>query len=101
MFFPFNFILIIVALGIGGWVLTTWIRARHGYPLDDGAGGMIERSGASNAEIARLREENARLNDQLENYADRLAVLERIITDKGYKVAEQIEALRDGDSAKN
>lgn len=94
MFFPFNFILIISALGIGGWVITTWIRAKHGYPLDDGAGGTIEPSGANRADVARLREENARLTDQLENYADRLAVLERIVTDKGTMLADEIEALR-------
>jgi hypothetical protein len=76
-------------------VITTWIRAKHGYPLDDGAGGQIEPNGANKAEVERLRHENARLTDQLENYADRLAVLERIVTDKGYNVAEQIEALRD------
>ena len=90
-----GFVLTIIALAMGAWVFTTWIRAKHGYPLDDGAGKTIEPSGANKAEIARLREENSRLTDQLENYADRLAVLERIVTDKGVLLADEIEALRD------
>jgi len=39
-------------------------------------------------EVAQLRAETRELND-------RLRVLERIVTDKGYDVATQIEALRD------
>ena len=30
------------ALGIVGWMFTTWLRVKHGYPLDDGAGNMVE-----------------------------------------------------------
>jgi hypothetical protein len=90
-----SFIIAIIALSMGAWMFTTWIRVKHGYPIDDGAGNSIEPSGANKAEVARLQQENARLTDQLENYADRLAVLERIVTDKGYDVATQIEALRD------
>ena len=40
------------------------------------------------AEVRQLRAENRELED-------RLRVLERIVTDKGYDVAAQIEALRD------
>jgi hypothetical protein len=94
---PFMIPIAIVALSIGGWVITTWIRAKHGYPLDDGAGGKIEPRGANSEEVRLLREENSRLTDLLENYSDRLAVLERIVTDKGYDVAEQIERLRADD----
>jgi len=90
-----SFVITIIVLSMGAWMFTTWIKAKHGYPLDDGAGGRIEPGGVNNAEVERLRSENARLTDQLENYADRLAVLERIVTDKGYGVAQQIEALRE------
>ena len=99
MGFPFNFVIAIIALSMGAWIVTTWIRARHGYPLDDGAGGRIERR--DDGEVARLRDENARLTDQLENYADRLAVLERIVTDKGVMLADEIEALRDKEKARD
>lgn len=36
-----------------------------------------------------------RLTDQVEMLQDRVQVLERIITDRGYDLATQIEALRD------
>ena len=94
-FNPLMIPILIVGISITGWVLTTWIRAKHGYPLDDGAGGKVVPGGGDSAEVKQLRDENSRLTDQLENYADRLSVLERIVTDKGYNVAEQIEALRD------
>ena len=38
---------------------------------------------------------SALLTDRLEASEDRLAVLERIVTDKSYSLATQIEALRD------
>ena len=36
-----------------------------------------------------------RLTDRLEASEDRLAVLERIVTDKSYSLASEIEALRE------
>jgi hypothetical protein len=90
-----SFVIALVMMGMAAWMFTTWIRAKHGYPLDDGAGGRIEPGGTNKAELEQLRQDNARLTDQLENYADRLAVLERIVTDKGYDLAHRIEALRD------
>ena len=34
-----DFVLAIIGMSTVGWVLTTWIRARHGYPgLRQGAG---------------------------------------------------------------
>ena len=39
--------------------------------------------------------EAQRLVDQVEALQERVQVLERIVTDKGYDVASQIEALRD------
>ena len=26
--------LLIGAMGVAGWIFTTWLRVRHGYPLD-------------------------------------------------------------------
>ena len=76
-----------------GWLVNNWIRARHGYALEDEWGGKTER--ADSQANAALRAENARLAERLEASEDRLAVLERIVTDRGYEVATQIEALRD------
>jgi hypothetical protein len=83
----------IIGFSTVGWLINNWIRARHGYALEDEWGGKTER--AETRENAALREENVRLAERLETSEDRIAVLERIVTDRGYEVATQIEALRD------
>lgn len=76
-----------------GWLVNNWIRAKHGYALEDEWGGKTEK-GASN-EARALHEENARLAERLAHFEDRVVVLEKIVTDRGFDVAHQIEALRD------
>ena len=88
-----EFVLAIIALSTGGWLVNNWIRARHGYALEDEWGGKTARAEAE--PIKALRDENLALRAELTAYADRTKVLERIVTDKGYDVATQIEALRD------
>ena len=88
-----DFVLAIIALSTSGWVLTTWIRARHGYAVEDEWGGKTSR--AVDDAAARLAEENRELRGDLGSVTQRLQVLERIVTDKGYDTAVQIEALRD------
>ena len=87
-----NFVLAIIAISTIGWLVNNWIRARHGYAVEDEWGGKTDRSDRVNT---ALREENARLTQRLEGFEDRMIVLEQIVTDKGYGVAHQIEALRD------
>ncbi|MDP4575934.1 hypothetical protein Q9K02_12350 [Qipengyuania sp. G39] len=48
-----------------------------------------------NATASRSAEEAARHATQVAELEQRVQVLERIVTDKGYDVAAQIEALRD------
>ncbi|MFM5886551.1 MAG: hypothetical protein ACKOQ3_14685 [Novosphingobium sp.] len=88
-----DFVIAIIAISTGGWLINNWIRARHGYALEDEWGGKTAT--AESDATRRLGAENAELRDQLEHYADRIQVLERIVTDKGYGVADQIDALRD------
>lgn len=83
--------------GMIGWVATTWLRIKNGYPLD-GAWGQAVYPKATPAEseaVRRLATENTALRDELESVHARLATLESIITDRGVGVATQIEALRD------
>jgi len=87
-----GFVMAIIAICTIGWLVNNWIRARHGYALEDEWGGKTERS-AGNLKL--LQEENALLRDRLAKFEDRTIVLERIVTDKGYDVAHQIETLRD------
>jgi hypothetical protein len=92
---PF-FVIAIIAISTGGWLINNWIRARHGYSLEDEWGGKTERR--DDASRAELQRENAALKSELKTVHDRVAVLERIVTDKGYGLSEQIEALRDADA---
>ena len=94
-----NFIVLIVAISTAGWLLNNWIRARHGYALEDEWGGKTNRADAKATEA--LKAENAELREQLAHFTDRVKVLERIVTDKSVTVAAQIEALRDADTKEN
>lgn len=97
-----GFVIAIIALSMGAWVMTTWIRARHGYPLDD------DWTGFSNAKTSRtdldaerkvhlLTSENERLTGQIGRLEERIAVLERIATDPAERTAREIDALRGKD----
>lgn len=88
-----EFVMAIIALSTGGWLINNWIRARNGYALGDEWGGKT--APAKEAADKALREENGELRVMLGAVTDRLRVLERIVTDEGYDVASQIEALRD------
>lgn len=89
---PF-FVIAIIALSMGGWLINNWIRAKHGYALEDEWGGKTALP--VDTSQAALTRENEALRQELKTVHDRVAVLERIVTDKGYGVSEQIEALRD------
>jgi hypothetical protein len=89
-----EFVLGIIALGTIGGIVRTWIHAKHGLPMPGRRGRRWEARGDTQ-EVATLKAENARLTDRLEASEDRLAVLERIVTDKSYNLASEIEALRD------
>jgi hypothetical protein len=89
-----EFVLGIIALGTLGGIFRTAIHAKHGLPMPGRRGRRWETRG-DEQEVAALKAENARLIDRLEASEDRLAVLERIVTDKSYNLASEIEALRD------
>ena len=86
-------IALIVFAVTAGWLVNNWIRAKHGYPLENDWGGLVEKT--ETEENKRLREENRELNDKLDTMQDRMIVLEKIVTDRGYSLSEEIEALRD------
>ena len=85
------------AAGIFGWVHTTRLKIRHGYPLENMWGMPIHpKTDAETQErIKLMTQENAALRAELGSMKDRLAVVERIVTDKGFDVARQIEGLRE------
>ena len=92
----FPFIAIMASLGIGGWVLTTWLRIKHGYPLDGAWGQAIypRKDDEAMERIRLLSSENAQLRAELGSVKDRLATVERIVTDDSHRLNQEIEALR-------
>lgn len=96
--------LIVTMAGIIGWVYTTRIRIKAGYPLSGAWGQSVypKSSSEDGERIKLLSQENAQLRAELGSVKDRLANVERIVTDSGYGLTSQIEALRQlPDGAKN
>ncbi len=92
----FPMIAIIVSISIGGWVITTWLRIKNGYPLDGAWGQALhpKTDRESMERIKLLSTENAQLRAEMGAVKDRLETIERIVTDGGMQTAAQIEALR-------
>jgi hypothetical protein len=94
---PF-FIVAIVAICTGGWLINNWIRAKHGYPLEDEWGGKTALTDGDYPEVDRkvtlLSSENEQLTSKVGRLEERIAVLERIATDRGTRIADEIESLR-------
>ena len=91
---PF-FVLSIIAMSLLAWVITTAIRAKHGYPLTDDWGRNVQKGDIGDPrKLELLTSENARLTGQIGRLEERIAVLERIVTDPAARTAQEIEALR-------
>lgn len=82
--------------GVGGWVFTTWLRVKNGYPLENSWGKPIypKTSDEAMERIKLAAQENAQLRAELGSVKDRLAVIERIVTDESHRLSHEIEALR-------
>ncbi len=82
--------------GIIGWVFTTWLRVKHGYPLETSWGKAVHpvASTETTERLRMLATENAQLRAELSSLKDRTAVLERIATDQSTHLDRQIENLR-------
>jgi hypothetical protein len=92
----FPFIAIITSIGVAGWVITTWLRIKNGYPLD-GAWGQAVYPRKNDEVIERVKllsQENAQLRAELGAVKDRLVNVERIVTDDSHRLTQEIEALR-------
>ena len=91
-----EFVLAIIAISTLGWLGSSWIRARHGYPLEDEWSGKTYKSEAPDEarQVELLTSENAGLKAQMARLEERLAVLERIATDPAERTSREIENLR-------
>jgi hypothetical protein len=83
-------------LGIAGWVFTTWLRVKNGYPLEGGWGQAVYPRSSDEAmeRLKLITSENAQLRAELGAVKDRLATVERIVTDSSFRLTHEIEQLR-------
>ena len=87
---------ILGTLALLAWVLTTWLRVKHGYPLD-GAWGQALHPHTDKQSVERIKllsSENAQLRAELGSVKDRLETVERIVTDQPGRLAREIEQLQ-------
>ncbi|MET0374900.1 MAG: hypothetical protein ABW128_11675 [Rhizorhabdus sp.] len=100
MTFPFEAFAPVAAilgiLALAGWVFTTWLRVKHGYPLDGAWGNPVypKNSNETVERVKLLSGENAQLRAELSAIKDRLATVERIVTDGSFRLDREIDALR-------
>ena len=88
-------IVMIVALGVGGSLLGTWLRIKNGYPLENSWGKPMHPSSDRDSQerIKLLSSENAQLRAELGSVKDRLETIERIITDEPARLSREIDQL--------
>ena len=88
--------LLIGAMAVAGWIFTTWLRVRHGYPLENSWGKAVypQKNEEMAERIKLLSQENAQLRAEIGSMKDRLVVVERIVTDGSHELNREIERLR-------
>ncbi|MES2291247.1 MAG: hypothetical protein V4530_16095 [Pseudomonadota bacterium] len=89
------FVLSIIAISTIGWVITSWIRAKHGYPVEGEWGGTSHKGDPdAGRKIALLTTENETLTGKVLRLEERISVLERVATDQPNRLSAEIENLR-------
>src|SRR3546814_19840396 len=84
-----------MGVGIGGWVRTPWWRIKNGVPLEGAWGQAVypKTSDETIESVKLLSQENAQLRAELGSVKDRLATVERIVTDSGHLLDQEIEQI--------
>lgn len=89
------FVLAIIGMSFLAWIITTYIRARHGYPVENEWGGMCTPHDKQAEQTTKaLVDENKQLKDTVGRLEERLKVLERIATDPTRRLENEIDKLR-------
>ena len=85
----------IVGVTVGGWIFTTWLRIKNGYPLETSWGTPLhpktDREAAERIKL--LTNENAQLRAEISSLKDRVETVERIVTDEPTRLEREINAL--------
>ena len=80
------------------WAFNNHTRAKHGYEPETWRSRKRRRADEDlddTRKVALLTSENERLHGQVGRLEERIAVLERIVTDPAERTAREIDALRD------
>jgi hypothetical protein len=97
-YIPFLLIggLLVGMMGIGGWIYTTRMKIKNGYPLSGAWGQAVYPKNDQEAveRVKLLSQENAQLRAEIGSIKDRLANVEKIVVDDSHKLTAEIEALR-------
>ena len=91
----FPMIALISIVPVGGWVITTWMRIKHGYPLDGQWGQALhpKTNPLAERQMEALISDNAALRSELQAIKQRLASVETIVTDGGARLSDEIDRL--------
>ncbi len=91
----FQWVVVLIICMTVGWIVTTWIRAKHGYSIEGTWGNEVQPSNqTSDAVTKQLEAELAVRDATIANLEERLRVLERIVTDRSDELSSEIEQLR-------
>ena len=88
-------VVMIFALGVGGSLLSTWLKIKNGYPLQNSWGMPLHKKTDQESveRIKLLSSENAQLRAEIGSMKDRLETIERIVTDQPNRLAREIDSL--------
>jgi hypothetical protein len=84
-----TFVFAISALSIVAGLVNTWIKAKHGYPIEEDC----NHSPGKKRQMDAICAENQQLKATVTKLEDRLKVLERIATDSSRQLADEIDRL--------
>lgn len=83
-----------ITVGPAAWAFNNWNRARHGQEMERYDGEFEKRDKQAAKNVALLTADNDRLAGQISRLEERIAVMERIVTDPAERTAREIDALR-------
>ena len=89
-------VVLVAAIAIAGWVITTHLKIKNGYPLENGWGKALypQKNEETVERVKLISQENAQLRAELSAVKERLATVERIVTDGSNRLSDEIESLR-------
>lgn len=93
-----GFVMVMIAF-VFGWVHTTKLKINAGYPLEGMWGQSLhpKRDAQTDSRVMLLTQENAALLAEIGSVKDRLANVERIVTDSGFQLTHEFDRLREKD----